>query len=71
MRIFGRREQTTRDYPAAATSVTGSAGRFRSHKTSGARAADRAGQAWEDGERDRDRTRGWGNQGGGLFRRRR
>jgi hypothetical protein len=52
-----RREQTTRDYPAAGTSVTGDAGRFRRAKTSGARQADRAGQAWEDADREQERRR--------------
>jgi hypothetical protein len=52
-----RREQSTRAYPAAGTSVTGDAGRFRRAKTSGARAADRAGQAWEDADRDNERRR--------------
>jgi hypothetical protein len=52
-----RREQTTRDYPAAGTHVTGDAGRFRRAKTTGARAADRAGQAWEDADRQAERQR--------------
>ncbi len=59
MGFFRRREQPTRDYPAAATSVTGDAGRFRRHKTSGARRADRQGQAWEDRDRAQDRRGGW------------
>ena len=58
MGIFKRTQQTTRSYPAAGTSVTGSAGRFFRAKTSGARAADRQGQAWEDAERQRERNRG-------------
>jgi len=53
------RAQSSRDYPAAGTSVSGDAGRFRSHKTSGARRAAREGQAWEDRDRARDRRGGW------------
>ncbi|MDX3125730.1 hypothetical protein [Streptomyces scabiei] len=53
-----RRAQTTRAYPAAGTSVTGSASRFRLSKTVGAREADQAAQAWEDQERDRERRGG-------------
>jgi hypothetical protein len=52
-----RRDQTSRHYPAAGTSVTGSAGRFFRSKTSGARQADRAGQAWEDQDRQAERAR--------------
>ena len=52
-----RREQTTRDYPAAGTSVSGPADRFRRAKTTGARNADRAGQAWEDADRQDERQR--------------
>lgn len=58
MGLFRRREQSTRDYPNA-TSVTGRADRFRRHKTSGARRADRQGQAWEDRDRAQDRRGGW------------
>jgi hypothetical protein len=54
-----RRAQSSRDYPAAGTSVTGRADRFHRAKTSGARAADRAGQAWEDRDRDQDRRSRW------------
>jgi len=57
MAWFNRRDQTARDYPAAGTSVTGSAGRFFRSKTSGARAAGRAGQAWEDADRQQERQR--------------
>jgi hypothetical protein len=57
MAWFNRRDQTTRDYPAAGTSVTGSAGRFFRSRTSGARQADRAGQAWEDADRQQERQR--------------
>lgn len=53
------RAQSSRDYPAAATSATGDARRFRRHKTSGACAADRQGQAWEDRDRAQDRRGGW------------
>ncbi|WP_262058544.1 hypothetical protein [Streptomyces sp. STR69] len=42
------RDQSTRDYPAAGTSVTGNAGRFRRAKTAGARQAASEGQDWED-----------------------
>jgi hypothetical protein len=59
MRNPFRSEQSTRSYPAAGTSVTGSAGRFRSSKTTGARRADRAGQAWEDADREQERGRRW------------
>jgi len=52
-----RREQSTRAYPAAGTSVTGPASRFLRGKTSGARRADRAGQAWEDQDRQQERQR--------------
>jgi hypothetical protein len=52
-----RRAQSTRAYPAAGTSVTGSAARFRLAKTLGARRADRAGQAWEDADRADERRR--------------
>jgi hypothetical protein len=54
---FNRRDQTTRAYPAAGTSVTGAASRFLRSKTSAARQADRAGQAWEDQERADERAR--------------
>ncbi|MFB8772119.1 hypothetical protein [Streptomyces broussonetiae] len=54
-----RRAQSTRTYPAAGTSVTGSAGRFRRHKTTGARQAAAEGQAWEDRDRTQDRTNRW------------
>ncbi|MFF0510973.1 hypothetical protein [Streptomyces sp. NPDC004250] len=56
---FGRRAQSTRDYPAAGVSVTGDAARFRRAKTSGARRAAREGQAWEDRDRAQDRRGGW------------
>lgn len=56
---FWNRAQTSRDYPAAGTSVTGDANRFRRAKTSGARQADRQGQAWEDADRNRDKRGGW------------
>lgn len=66
MAWFNRRDQTSRTYPAAGTSVTGSASRFFRSKTSGARAADRTGQAWEDRDRQQERQRrGRYAQGGG------
>jgi hypothetical protein len=49
------RDQTTRDYPAAGASVTGSAGRFRRAKTSDARRAGAAAEDWEQQDRRRDR----------------
>jgi len=52
-----RRAQATRDYPAVGTSVSGPADRFRRAKTTGARNADRAGQAWEDADRQDERQR--------------
>ena len=54
-----RRAQSTRAYPAAGTTITGPADRFRRAKTSGARQAARQGQAWEDADRQRDRRGGW------------
>lgn len=60
-----RREQSTRAYPAAGTSVTGPADRFRRAKTSGARRAARAGQAWEDADRVDERYRRGPYQQGG------
>jgi hypothetical protein len=59
MSWLSRRTQSTRDYPAAGTSVTGDAGRFRRAKTTGARKAAREGQAWEDRDRAQDRRGGW------------
>ncbi|MFC9682706.1 hypothetical protein [Streptomyces sp. NPDC056948] len=59
MGLFSRRAQTTRDYPAAGTSVTGDAGRFRRAKTTGARRAAAQGQAWEDNDRQQDRRGRW------------
>jgi len=56
---LSRRQQSTRDYPAAGTSVTGDAGRFRRAKTTGARRAAREGQAWEDRDRQQERGRRW------------
>lgn len=50
-----RSGQSTRDYPAAGTSVTGNAGRFRRAKTSGARQAGAAAEAWETSDRRRDK----------------
>jgi hypothetical protein len=60
MGIFSRREQTTaRDYPNAGVTVTGSATRFRRHKTSGARQAGAAAEAWEDRDRQQDKRGRW------------
>lgn len=59
MGFFRRSEQSTRDYPAAAASVTGSADRFRRAKTTGARRAAQQGQAWEDRDRQQERRGGW------------
>lgn len=59
MGLFSRGAQSTRTYPAAGGSVTGSAGRFRKHKTTGAARAARQGQAWEDEDRDQDRRGTW------------
>jgi hypothetical protein len=56
---FRREAQATRSYPAAATSVTGPAGRFFRAKTTGARSADREGQAWEKRDRAQDRSARW------------
>ncbi|MEU7399990.1 hypothetical protein [Streptomyces sp. NPDC044948] len=58
MGLFSRRAQSTRGYPAAGTSVTGDAGRFRRAKTAGARKAGRQGQAWEDRDRAQERRGG-------------
>jgi len=55
MAWFTRRDQTSRDYPAAGRTVTGDTGRFRRHKTSGAREAGAAAEAWENADRRRDR----------------
>ncbi|MEU3851746.1 hypothetical protein [Streptomyces sp. NPDC029554] len=56
MGLFSRRQPTsTRHYPAAGTSVTGSASRFRRSKTKGARDAGAAAEAWEQQDRARDR----------------
>ncbi|MEU5596643.1 hypothetical protein [Streptomyces sp. NPDC020298] len=59
MGLFRRDTQATRSYPAAGVSVTGSVGRFRRAKTSGARRAAAQGQAWEDRDRAQDRRGGW------------
>lgn len=64
MGLFSRRNESSRSYPAAGTSVTGDSGRFFRAKTSGARSAARKGQSWEDKDRDREtgrRTR-WGGR---------
>jgi hypothetical protein len=54
-----RRAQSDRTYPAAGLTVTGRADRFRRAKTSSARDADRAAQAWEDRDRQQDRRGCW------------
>lgn len=60
MRLFSRKPaQSTRAYPAAGTSVTGDAGRFRRAKTGGARRAGAAAERWEEQDRRRDRRGGW------------
>ncbi|MEU9643616.1 hypothetical protein [Streptomyces sp. NPDC048188] len=55
---FSRGAQTSRDYPAAGTSVTGPADRFRRAKTSGARKAGKAAERWEEADRARSRRGG-------------
>ena len=55
---FRRTESSTRAYPAAGTSVTGDAGRFRRAKTAGARKAGAEAEAWEQKDRARDRRDG-------------
>lgn len=71
MAWFRRAEQSTRNYPAAGTSVTGDTGRFRRAKTSGARQAGAQAEAWEAADRQLDRYRFSGQQPPrrGLFRR--
>ncbi|MFE1586987.1 hypothetical protein [Streptomyces sp. NPDC059402] len=59
MSWLSRRAQSTRDYPAAGTSVTGDAARFRRAKTSGARKAGRAAEKWEEADRARSKRGGW------------
>jgi hypothetical protein len=60
MAWFRRTEQSTRNYPAAGTSITGDTGRFRRAKTSGARQAGAEAEAWEQADRARDRRgTGW------------
>lgn len=54
---FRREQQTSRSYPAAGTSVTGSARRFLRSKTAGARAAGQAAEDWERCDRDNERRR--------------
>lgn len=48
---FRRAETSTRNYPAAGTSHTGRADRFRRAKTSGARQAAAEAEAWEAADR--------------------
>lgn len=55
MGLFSRSDKSTRDYPAAGTSATGDAGRFRRAKTSGARQAGADAEKWERADRKRDR----------------
>lgn len=52
-----RRAESTRDYPAAGTTVTGPAARFRRSKTSGARRAGAAADDWERRDREQERRR--------------
>lgn len=60
MGLFSRRQPTTsRSYPAAGTSVSGSASRFRRSKTTGARQAGAAAEAWEQQDRAHERKGGW------------
>jgi hypothetical protein len=59
MGLFPKRSQTTRSYPVAGTSVTGSSSRFFRAKTTGARRAAQQGQDWEDEDRRRDRKGGF------------
>lgn len=61
MGLFSRRTQSTRAYPAAGTSVTGDAARFRRAKTTGARKAGRDAERWEEADRARSK------RGGTLF----
>jgi hypothetical protein len=49
------RDQTTRDYPAAGTNITGDTSRFRRAKTTSARQAGAAAEAWETSDRRRDK----------------
>lgn len=56
MAWFSRRTETsTRNYPAAGTSVTARADRFRWAKTTGARQAGAEAEAWEQADRERER----------------
>jgi hypothetical protein len=55
MAWFRRTETSTRDYPAAGTSVTGRADRYRQAKTSGARRAGVEAEKWEQKDRARER----------------
>ncbi|MFI1701975.1 hypothetical protein ACH419_39345 [Streptomyces bobili] len=57
MAWFRREQQSTRAYPNAGTSITGSASRFLGSKTTGARQAGRTAQAWEDADRADERHR--------------
>lgn len=54
---FRREQQTSRNYPAAGTSVPGPARRFFRSKTTGARAAGRAADDWEARDRQQERQR--------------
>ncbi|MGW7498610.1 hypothetical protein ACWGKA_30570 [Streptomyces luteogriseus] len=56
MGLINRRQPTSsRQYPAAGVTVTGATSRFRRSKTSGAREAGAAAEAWEQQDRARDR----------------
>ncbi|QJT01774.1 hypothetical protein G9272_16860 [Streptomyces asoensis] len=57
MGLFSGRAKSARAYPAAGTTVTGPVGRFLRSKTTGARAAGRAAQSWEDADRANERQR--------------
>jgi hypothetical protein len=59
MGLFGRRDQSSRAYPAAGITVSGDPGRFRRAKTSGARQAAAQGEAWETRDRQQDRKGRW------------
>lgn len=58
MSWLSRSPKSTRAYPAAGTSVTGDATRFRRAKTTGARKAGRDAERWEEADRARSRRGG-------------
>ncbi|WP_327411322.1 hypothetical protein OG458_42050 (plasmid) [Streptomyces sp. NBC_01281] len=55
---FRSEPKTSRSYPAAGTSVSGPSGRFSRAKTSGARKAGRDGDAWENRDRQQEKSGG-------------